>query len=164
MKAVDSGTKFIRDRMIENVKARRRAGEPVPFDEIEATRVRLGVEWATSEKDVAAAKEALAVWAKMVVASCLMAASKELVQAGRTLEKMPRTKPLADQLRMSLPLINAALTAFLETGVDFEYVAEELFEEGLAATAEQGGESAKPENEGEKPDGGGDCWPKFSNN
>ena len=134
MKAVNAQTQFLLEKMRTKQRAAEAAGEPLPtpFDALDKGRKALGREWDDNTKRMAI--RALTVWVATLVGSMLTVTMNEIATVGRLAADSndESSKKAAFELATSMDFIESVMKMFAEA-IDFEYIAEQLFEDGQKA-------------------------------
>ena len=134
MKAVNAQTQFLLAKLRKKQKEAVEAGDPLPspFAALDNGRRMLGREW--DEKTKKLAIEALAMWVVSLVGSMLTNTMNEISTVGRFAANSEDEtgKKAAFELATSMGFIEDVMKMFAE-GIDFEFVAEQLFEDGQKA-------------------------------
>jgi len=150
MKAVNEQTQFLLEKLRTRVREAEEAGKPLPspYVALDKARRALGQEW--DEKTRGMAIKALALWVVSLVAGMLSTAMNEISAVGRFAanSKDETGKKAALELAGSMGFIEEVMKMWA-AAIEFEYVAEQLFEDGekeskAAEAAEQVSEKYKP--------------------
>lgn len=148
MKAVNEQTQFLLEKLRTRMREAEEAGKPLPspYAALDKARKMLGREW--DEKTKGLAIEALALWVVSLVAGMLTSAMNEISAVGRfaASSKDEAGKKAAVELAGSMGFIESVMKMWAEA-VDFEYIAEQLFEGGekeSKAAEKQVSEKYKP--------------------
>lgn len=140
MKAVNAQTQFLLEKMRTKQREAAEAGNPLssPFEALDKGRRMLGREWDETTKRLAI--EALAMWVVSLVAGILTNTMNEIAEVGRFAANSEDAvgKKAAYELAGSMGFVESVMKMFAEQ-IDFEYVAEQLFEDGQKAS-----EAAEP--------------------
>jgi hypothetical protein len=128
---------------------RRKAADMPPSDHPYVTMrkglTKLGkTEWEQEDKD--AAITALAMWATAIVGNSVVMVLNEIVDLMRIAAGTgdEEHKKAADEMASSMKFAESVFDQFMHT-VDFKYVAEQLFEDGVKAESERLAEEAAAE-------------------
>lgn len=136
MKAVNEQTQFLLEKLRMRMAEAEKDGKPLPspYAALDKGRKMLGREW--DEKTKSLAIEALALWVVSIVAGMLTTSMNEIAQVGKFAAESgdAKGKKAARELAGSMGFIESVMKMFAEA-IDFEYVAEQLFEDGEKASA-----------------------------
>jgi len=134
MKAVNAQTQFLLEKLRTKQREAAEAGDPLPspFTALDKGRKALGREWDESTKRLAI--EALAMWIVSLVAGMLTSTMNEIAEVGRFAANSDDegAKKAAYELAGSMGFVETVMTLFAEA-LDFEYIAEQFFEDGRKA-------------------------------
>lgn len=135
MKAVNAQTQFLLEKLRSRQKEAAAEGKPLPspFDALDKGRKALGKEWDPVTKRMAV--EALALWVINLAAGICGGVMNDIATVGQLAADSSdeASKKAAFELARSMEFIEMVVKQFAEA-MDFEYIAEQLFEDGFRAS------------------------------